>query len=46
MCAIFSDSTWNEDVCFFVWIFEMKQFKLQVERSYALLSNQWIHLIC
>ena len=38
---------WNDDVCFFVWIFEMEQFKLKVERCSALLFNQkWGCLIC
>ena len=47
MHAIFSDSIFlNDDVCFFVWIYEMKQFKLQVETCFALLSIQWMHLIC
>ena len=32
---------WNDDVCFFVWTYEMEQFKLKVERCFALLSNQW-----
>ena len=29
----------NEDVCFFVWIYEMEQFKLKVGRCFALISN-------
>ena len=29
----------NDDVCFFVWIYEMEQFKLKVERCFALISN-------
>ena len=36
----------NDDVCFFVWIYEMEQFKLKVGRSFALISNQWGDLIC
>ena len=30
----------------FVWIYEMEQFKLKVERCFALISNQWGNLIC
>ena len=29
----------NDDVCFFVWIYEMEQFKLKVGRCFALISN-------
>ena len=29
----------NDDVCFFVWIYEMGQFKLKVERCFALITN-------
>ena len=29
----------NGDVCFFVWIYEMEEFKLRVGRSFALISN-------
>ena len=36
----------NDDVCFFVWIYEMEQFKLKVERCFALISNQWWDMIC
>ena len=43
---IFRFDFWNDDVCFFVWIYEMKQFKLHVERCLVLLSDQWMHLIC
>ena len=35
----------NDDECFFVWIYEMKQFKLNVGRCFALISNQWRDLI-
>ena len=31
----------NDDVCFFVWIYEIEQFKLKVGRCFALISNQW-----
>ena len=37
---------WNDDVCFFVWIYETDQFKLKVERCFTLLSNRYRHLIC
>ena len=37
---------WFDDFCFLVWIYEMKRFKLHVEGCLALLSNQWMHLIC
>ena len=47
MHAIFSDSTFVMTiVCFFVWIYEMEQFKLKVGRSFTLISNQWEDLIC
>ena len=36
----------NDDVCFFVWIYEMEQFKLKVGRCFALISNQSENLIC
>ena len=37
----------NDDVCFFAWIYEMKQFKVKVGRSFALISNQWaISFVC
>ena len=36
---IFRFNFWNDDVCFFVWIYEMKQFKLKVGRCFALISN-------
>ena len=29
----------NDDVCFFVWIYEIEQFKLKVGRCFALISN-------
>ena len=29
----------NDDVCFFVWIYEMEQFKLKVGLCFALISN-------
>ena len=29
----------NDDVCLFVWIYEMEQFKLKVGRCFALISN-------
>ena len=35
-CNIFRFEFWNDDVCFFVWIYE---------RCFTLLSNQWMHLI-
>ena len=31
----------NDDLCFFVWIYEMEQFKLKVGWCYALIFNQW-----
>ena len=37
---------WNDDVCIFVWIYEMEQFKLKVERCFPLLFNHWRPLIC
>ena len=37
---------WNNDVCFFVWIYEIKQFKMKGERYFAFLSNQLGRLIC
>ena len=33
---IFRFDFWNKDVCFFVWMYDMKQFKLQVEKCFAL----------
>ena len=36
----------NDDVCFFVWKYEMEQFKLKVGGCFALISNQWWDLIC
>ena len=30
----------NDDDCFFVWIYEMEQFKLKIGRCFALISNQ------
>ena len=38
----------NDGVCFFVWIYEMEQFKLKVHvrMCFALISNQSGHLIC
>ena len=36
----------NDDVCFFVWIYEMEQFKLKVGGNFALISNQLGDLIC
>ena len=36
----------NDDVCFFVWVYEIEQYKLKVERCFASISNQWGHLIC
>ena len=30
----------NDDVCFFVWIYEMEQFKLKVGMCFGLISNQ------
>ena len=47
----FRDGLRNDDVCFFVWIYEMEQFKLKVGRSggrcFALISNQWgIGFVC
>ena len=36
----------NDDVCFFVWVNEIEQFKLKVGRYFALISNQWWDLIC
>ena len=29
-CNIFKFDFWNDDVCFFVWMHEMEQFKLKV----------------
>ena len=37
-CNIFRFDFWNDEVCFFVWIYEMKQFKLQTELSKRSLS--------
>ena len=37
---------WNDYVCFFVWKYAIKQSKLQVKRYFALLSKQWMLLIC
>ena len=31
----------NDDVCFFVWIYKIKQVKLKVGRCFGLISNQW-----
>ena len=31
----------NDEVCFFVWIYEMEQFKLKIGRCFVLMSNQW-----
>ena len=40
MHAIFSDSILgNDDVCFFLWIYEIEQFKLKVRRCFALIST-------
>ena len=37
---------WDDDVCFFVWIYEMEQLKLKVGGCFALLfDNRW-GLIC
>ena len=36
----------NDNVWFFVWIYEMEEFKLKVGRCFALISNQWWDLIC
>ena len=36
----------NDDVCFFVWIYEMEQFKLRVGLCFALISNHLGVLIC
>ena len=36
----------NDDVCFFVRISEMEQFKLKVGRCFVLISNQLGDLIC
>ena len=37
MHAIFSDSYfWNDNVCFFVLIYEMEQFKQKMERGFSL----------
>ena len=44
-CIIFRFDFWNDDVYFFVWIYELEQFKLKVERCFALLSHQWGRLI-
>ena len=43
---IFRFDFWNEDVCFFVWIYEIEQFKLKEGRCFAFISNQWGDLIC
>ena len=43
---IFRFDFWNDDVCFFVWIYEMEQFKLKVGMCFALISNQFGDLIC
>ena len=44
--TIFRFDFWNDDVCFFVWIYEMEQFKLKVVRFFALISNLRGYLIC
>ena len=31
----------DDDVCFFVWIYEMEQFKLKVGQCFALISNHF-----
>ena len=36
----------NDNVCFFVWTYEMEQFKLKVGRCFALISNRRWDLIC
>ena len=36
----------NDHVCFFMWIYEMEQFKLKVDRCFALISNQFGNLVC
>ena len=36
MRNIFIFNFWNDDVCFYVWIYERKQFKLHVERCLAM----------
>ena len=47
MHAIFSGLNFrNDDVCFFVWIYEMEPFKLKVGRCFALISNHLGDLIC
>ena len=38
-CNIFRFNFRNDDVCFFVWIYELEQFKLKVGRCFALISN-------
>ena len=45
-CNIFRFDFRNDDVCFFVWLYEMEQFRLMVERCFALISNQWGDLVC
>ena len=31
----------NEDVCFFMWLYENEQFELKVGRCFGLISNQF-----
>ena len=37
VCIIFRFDFWNNDVCFFVWMYQMKPFKLKVEGCFAFL---------
>ena len=46
MHAIFQILFRNDDVCFFVWTYEMEQFKLKVGWCFALISFQRGDLIC
>ena len=43
---IFRFNFLNDDVCFFVWLYEMEQFKLKVGRCFAQISNHFGDLIC
>ena len=43
---IFRFNFWNDDLYFFVWIYEMEQFKLKLGRCFTLISNQCGDLIC
>ena len=47
MHAIFSDLIFrNDDICYFVWIYEMKQVKLKLERCFCLYFQPIGGLVC